>query len=280
MIVIKSPIDLEILLNKIRGNNKKIGFAATMGALHDGHISLIKRSKEENDTTVCSIFINPKQFNDSSDLEKYPRPIENDLILLKEVGADIVFLPDYNDIYPQNYIEPEINLSGLDNVLEGLTRPGHFKGVALVVKRLFECVNPDVAYFGQKDYQQTLVIKEIVKQFKIPSDIAVCSILREKNGLAMSSRNIRLSAEQRERASFIYKMLLQLKEDVKSLPLKEALNKAENILLKNEGVQIDYLTIVNQQTLVPEETLNLGKSSVALVVVDYFGVRLLDNIYL
>ena len=280
MIVIKSPIDLEILLNKIRGNNKKIGFVATMGALHDGHISLIKLSKEENDTTVCSIFINPKQFNDSNDLEKYPRPIENDLILLKEVGADIVFLPDYNDIYPQNYIEPEINLSGLDNVLEGLIRPGHFKGVALVVKRLFECVNPDVAYFGQKDYQQTLVIKEIVKQFKIPSDIAVCSILREKNGLAMSSRNIRLSAEQRERASFIYKMLLQLKEDVKSLPLKEALNKAENILLKNEGVQIDYLTIVNQQTLVPEETLNLGKSSVALVVVDYFGVRLLDNIYL
>lgn len=280
MIVIKSPIDLEILLNKIRGNNKKIGFVATMGALHDGHISLIKRSKEENDTTVCSIFINPKQFNDSSDLEKYPRPIENDLILLKEVGADIVFLPDYNDIYPQNYIEPEINLSGLDNVLEGLIRPGHFKGVALVVKRLFECVNPDVAYFGQKDYQQTLVIKEIVKQFKIPSDIAVCSILREKNGLAMSSRNIRLSAEQREQASFIYKMLLQLKEDVKSLPLKESLNKAENILLKNEGVQIDYLTIVNQQTLVPEETLNLGKSSVALVVVDYFGVRLLDNIYL
>lgn len=280
MIVIKSPIDLEILLNKIRGNNKKIGFVATMGALHDGHISLIKLSKEENDTTVCSIFINPKQFNDSNDLEKYPRPIENDLILLKEVGADIVFLPDYNDIYPQNYIEPEINLSGLDNVLEGLIRPGHFKGVALVVKRLFECVNPDVAYFGQKDYQQTLVIKEIVKQFKIPSDIAVCSILREKNGLAMSSRNIRLSAEQREQASFIYKMLLQLKEDVKSLPLKEALNKAENILLKNEGVQIDYLTIVNQQTLVPEETLNLGKSSVALVVVDYFGVRLLDNIYL
>lgn len=280
MIVIKSPIDLEILLNKIRGNNKKIGFVATMGALHDGHISLIKRSKEENDTTVCSIFINPKQFNDSNDLEKYPRPIENDLILLKEVGADIVFLPDYNDIYPQNYIEPEINLSGLDNVLEGLIRPGHFKGVALVVKRLFECVNPDVAYFGQKDYQQTLVIKEIVKQFKIPSDIAVCSILREKNGLAMSSRNIRLSAEQREQASFIYKMLLQLKEDVKSLPLKESLNKAENILLKNEGVQIDYLTIVNQQTLVPEETLNLGKSSVALVVVDYFGVRLLDNIYL
>lgn len=136
-----------------------------------------------------------------------------------------------------------------------------------------------MAYFGQKDYQQTLVIKEIVKQFKIPSDIAVCSILREKNGLAMSSRNIRLSAEQREQA-FIYKMLLQLKEDVKSLPLKESLNKAENILLKNEGVQIDYLTIVNQQTLVPEETLNLGKSSVALVVVDYFGVRLLDNIYL
>ena len=280
MIVIKSPIDLEILLNKIRGNNKKIGFVATMGALHDGHISLIKRSKEENDTTVCSIFINPKQFNDSNDLEKYPRPIENDLILLKEVGADIVFLPDYSDIYPQNYIEPEINLSGLDNVLEGLIRPGHFKGVALVVKRLFECVNPDVAYFGQKDYQQTLVIKEIVRQFKIPSVIAVCSIFREKNGLAMSSRNIRLSAEQRERASFIYKMLLQLKEDVKSLPLKEALNKAENILLKNEGVQIDYLTIVNQQSLVPEETLNLGKSSVALVVVDYFGVRLLDNIYL
>lgn len=280
MIVIKSPVDLEKILLKPRQENKKIGFVATMGVLHNGHISLIKRSKHENDTTVCSIFINPKQFNDPKDLEKYPRPIENDLRLLTEEGTDIIFLPDYNEIYPPNYIEPEINLLGLDTMLEGLIRPGHFKGVALVVKRLFECVKPDVAYFGQKDYQQTLVIKEIVRQFEIPTVIEVCSILREENGLAMSSRNIRLSAAAREKASFIYQVLLQLKADVKNLSLKEALKKAENTLLENEGVKIDYLTIVNPLTLVPLETLNKGESSLALVVVDYWGVRLLDNIYI
>ena len=280
MIVIKSPVDLENLLLKSRVDNKKIGFVATMGALHGGHISLIERSKIENDTTVCSIFINPKQFNNSNDLENYPKPIENDLKLLTEVGTDIIFLPNYDDIYPETYIEPEINLYGLDNVLEGLIRPGHFKGVALVVKRLFDCVKPDIAYFGQKDYQQTLVIKEIVKQFNIPTEVAVCNILRDENGLAMSSRNIRLNNEQREHASFIYNMLLQLKEDVKVLTIKDALIKAENVLLKEEGVQIDYLTIVNPQTLLPEESLTTENSSLALVVVNYFGVRLLDNIYI
>lgn len=280
MIVIKSPIDLNILLNKVRKEKKKIGFVATMGALHGGHISLIKRSKTENDTTVCSIFINPRQFNDLKDLEKYPRPIEQDIKLLTESGADILFLPESDDIYPNNYLEPAIDLEGLDNILEGAIRPGHFKVVALVVKRLFDCVKPDNAYFGQKDFQQTLVIKEVVKQFNIAIKIVICDIVREENGLAMSSRNVRLNAEQRKQAAFIYSMLLQLKKDAKTLPLEEAINKAKSDILKNEGVQLDYLTIVNPKTLIPMETLTEDNTSLALVVVNYFGVRLLDNIYI
>ena len=178
MIVIKAATELNHFLNGLKIKSKKIGFVATMGALHSGHISLIERSNRENDTTVCSIFVNPRQFNDPKDLEKYPRPIEKDILLLVKAGCNVLFIPDYEDIYSPNYVEPKINLEGLDTILEGAMRPGHFKGVALVVKRLFECVKPDAAYFGQKDYQQTLVIKQIVKEFKLPVKIVVTEIHR------------------------------------------------------------------------------------------------------
>ncbi|MFM9945404.1 MAG: pantoate--beta-alanine ligase [Bacteroidia bacterium] len=280
MIVIKSPFELDILLNRLRGSKKKIGFVATMGALHNGHISLIERSKSENDTTVCSIFVNPKQFNDVEDLEKYPRPIEADIKLLTESKTDILFLPSIQDIYPINYIELLINLNGFDNNLEGKLRPGHFQGVAQVVKQLFNFVKPDKAYFGQKDYQQTLVIKQIVKQFKLPLEIVICAILREENGLAMSSRNIRLTIEQRNKAEFIYKTLLDLKENIKIMSYNEAIEKGKESILKNEGAIVEYLTIVDAETLLPIESIKDIECAIAWVVVNYFGVRLLDNIYL
>jgi pantoate--beta-alanine ligase len=280
MIVIKAATELNHFLNGLKIKSKKIGFVATMGALHSGHISLIERSNRENDTTVCSIFVNPRQFNDPKDLEKYPRPIEKDILLLVKAGCNVLFIPDYQDIYSPNYVEPKINLEGLDTILEGAMRPGHFKGVALVVKRLFECVKPDAAYFGQKDYQQTLVIKQIVKEFKLPVKIVVTEIHREENGLAMSSRNIRLSYEQRNRAGFIYSALLQLKSNLKYLDINEALIKAKESILKEAGAKIEYLTIVEPDTLAPIEKIDQERSAIALVVVNYFGVRLLDNIYL
>lgn len=280
MIVLKSSQDLDFLLTKLRTGNKKIGFVPTMGALHKGHISLIERSKKENDTTVCSIFVNPRQFNDFNDLEKYPRPIENDIIMLTEANTDILFLPSYEDVYPANYDEQEINLDGFDNIIEGQVRPGHFKGVAQVVKRLFDCVRPHRAYFGQKDYQQTLIIKQIVKQFNLNIELRICEILRENNGLAMSSRNRRLNKEQFNNAGFIYRALLQLKEDTKIMPLNRAINNAKETILKTKGAQIEYLTVVDPQTLIELKTTTKDNPGIILVVVNYFGVRLLDNMYI
>ncbi len=280
MFLLKSTFDVDNLLNKYRNDNKKIGFVATMGALHKGHISLIERSKRENETTVCSIFVNPRQFNDSKDLENYPRPIENDINILIDAGCDLLFLPGEEDIYPANYQVPEIDLLRIASILEGASRPGHFKGVAIVVKRLFDCIKPDKAYFGQKDYQQTLVIKQIVKQFELPIEIVIGEIIREDTGLAMSSRNIRLSEENRSKAAFIYKTLLKLKSNVKYMPLPEAIEKAKVEILENEETKLEYLEVTNPATLLPLNAIPSDSNALALVVVNYFGVRLLDNIFL
>ena len=280
MFLLKSTFDVDNLLNKHRNENKKIGFVATMGALHKGHISLNERSKRENDTTVCSIFVNPRQFNETKDLENYPRPIENDIKVLIDAGCDLLFLPGADDIYPVNYSAPEIDLLSVAGILEGASRPGHFKGVAIVVKRLFDCVKPDKAYFGQKDYQQTLVIKQIIKQFYLPIEIVISEIVREDTGLAMSSRNIRLSEEHRNKAGFIYKTLLQLKSDVKNMPLHEAIEKAKAQILKNEETILEYLEVTDPETLMPLNAIPINGQVLALVVVNYFGVRLLDNIFL
>jgi pantoate--beta-alanine ligase len=278
MFLIKTTKDLETVLHKQRTGNKKIGFVATMGALHKGHVSLIERSKKENDTTICSIFVNPKQFNDKNDLLNYPRPIERDIIILEEAGCDALFLPEPEEIYPESYRDVSIELGALETVLEGAMRPGHFKGVALVVKRLFECVKPDRAYFGQKDFQQTLVIKELVKQFNLPIEIIVNDILREDNGLAMSSRNIRLNKEHKNNAGFIYRALQTLKDNVFKMSFSEAIEIASNEILKHEGTRIEYLEIVDAEKLDKMDEFLKGKKAVALIVVNYYGVRLLDNL--
>lgn len=278
MFLIKTTKDLEIILNKQRSENRKIGFVATMGALHNGHVSLLERSKVENDTTICSIFVNPRQFNDKNDLLNYPRPIEKDILMLEEAGCDALFLPDPDEIYPENYLDAPIDLGKLESVLEGAMRPGHFKGVAMVVKRLFECVQPNKAYFGQKDFQQTLVVKELVKQFDMPIEIVVNDILREDNGLAMSSRNIRLKNEQQQNAGFIYTALKNLNENVFKMPFSQAIEIATNEILQHEGTQIEYLEIVDTENLEKMEVLDKNRKAVVLIVVNYFGVRLLDNL--
>lgn len=278
MFLIKTTKDLEIILNKQRSENRKIGFVATMGALHNGHVSLLERSKVENDTTICSIFVNPRQFNDKNDLLNYPRPIEKDILMLEEAGCDALFLPDPDEIYPENYLDAPIDLGKLESVLEGAMRPGHFKGVAMVVKRLFECVQPNKAYFGQKDFQQTLVVKELVKQFDMPIEIVVNDILREDNGLAMSSRNIRLKNEQQQNAGFIYTALKNLDENVFKMPFSQAIEIATNEILQHEGTQIEYLEIVDTENLEKMEVLDKNRKAVVLIVVNYFGVRLLDNL--
>ena len=249
MLIVKTSSDLSDMLINRNVAKKQIGFVATMGALHRGHISLLERSKKENDTSVCSIFVNPRQFNDSNDLKNYPRPIENDIILLTEAGCDILFLPAAEEIYNADYIEPKIDLFGLESLLEGSSRPGHFKGVAVVVSRLFDCVKPDRAYFGQKDFQQTLVIKELVRQFNLPIEIVINDIVREESGLAMSSRNIRIPTDKLQKAGFIYDALLQLKQNVRKISINESLDIAKQEILKNKLTKIEYLEIVNPETL-------------------------------
>ncbi len=280
MIVLKSPIEINKRLNSFRERKNTIGFVPTMGALHKGHLSLIKRCKSENDITVCSIFVNPKQFNEAKDLDLYPRPIEKDIILLEQAGVDILFLPGNESIYPASYSQPFLNLNGLDNVMEGLARPGHFSGVAMVIERLFYYINPSKAYFGQKDYQQILVIQQILTQFSLDSELVICEIIRETNGLAMSSRNSRLTDEQLKNAGFLYESLLQLNMDVRTLPLSLAIQNAKKSMSHREGVKIEYLEIADRKTLNALETIDQNSEAIALIAVNYFGVRLLDNLFL
>lgn len=282
MHIIKSAIKLTHYLNEIRAHDKNVtlGFVPTMGALHEGHICLINESVIQNDITVCSIFVNPTQFGDKSDLEKYPKPIERDIDLLLASSCDILFLPEYDQIYPNDYIHKTYDLDGLEYKIEGASRPGHFQGVCNVVARFFEIIKPDNAYFGQKDFQQTVVIKRLVKLLQLSVKLHIVAIKREPNGLAMSSRNVRLSEKGRKNAAFIYKALVQIKEDALTMPLKDAMAKAKQFISAQKGTKIDYLLAVDSTTLEEVEVLEAEKEIAILTVVEYEGVRLLDNIIL
>lgn len=265
-------------LQKDKG--KTIGFVPTMGALHSGHIALAEKSISDGHYTFFSIFVNPKQFNDPKDLELYPRTIEKDLDMLYKCGMDAVYCPSPEDVFQSDYVDAQIQLGNLEHVLEGAMRPGHFIGVARVVKRLFEIVRPDHAYFGQKDYQQTAVIQKLIELCKFNVNMHICPIIREPNGLAMSSRNERLSPAGRKKAGFVYQALLQLKEDVKTLPLTVAIQTAKNEIMRHEGAVIEYLEVVDGIHLSPLKYIEESRKPVALVVVRYEEVRLLDNILL
>ena len=282
MHVIKTSETLIKHLNALRKNNPvvTIGFVPTMGALHAGHASLINTSVAENTVTVSSIFVNPTQFGEAADLETYPKPIENDIELLVEQGCDILFLPDYEDIYPDTYQQQEFPIDGLDHKIEGLSRPGHFQGVCNVLHRFFMLLSPTRAYFGQKDFQQTVVAQRLAAITNSSVEIRITPIYREPHGLAMSSRNIRLSKKGRQNAAFIYRAISQAKEDVKEMELHEAIAKATQFIKAQKGAHIDYLLAVDTATLDPVQTLDSANEIALLTVVEYEGVRLLDNIYL
>ncbi|NUM32289.1 MAG: pantoate--beta-alanine ligase [Bacteroidetes bacterium] len=277
MLQLKTVKELKKAIKFLQNSNSKSGFVPTMGALHLGHISLIERCKQENDTTICSIFINPLQFNDKNDLIKYPKTIEKDIEMLVNSGVDILFLPDANEVYPENFIPEKFDFNGLDSVFEGKLRPGHFNGVANVLKKLFEFVEPNNVYLGQKDFQQTLIVKKMVESLNLPIKINVCEIKREQNGLAMSSRNSRLSEENRTKAGFLFSILNQLKENVLTSDFSIALQQAKNMINSTENAELEYLEIVNRRNLTAFNNEFIKNESVILAAVNYCNVRLLDN---
>jgi len=260
--------------------NLSTGFVPTMGALHKGHISLVEMSLAENDITVVSIFVNPRQFNDKTDFEKYPRNLERDLKLLENVGCHVVFVPENDDIY-YNYNGFDMDFEGLDKIYEGEFRPGHFKGVVDIVYRLFDIVKPNNAYFGEKDFQQMAIIKLMVKQAKLPINIIACEIVRENSGLAMSSRNERLSAEQREIASNIYKTMLKVKENAKpnDYTLKW-ISFFEKEINKFPFLKYEYAAFCEPNTLKAVEKFEKNKDVRFLVAVWCDKIRLIDNLFL
>lgn len=279
MLLIKTSKELEQILDRHRQNGASIGFAPTMGALHLGHVSLVRQAKEHGQLAVCSIFVNPTQFDDKNDLAKYPRTIGQDIDLLVAAGCDVLFLPEPDEVYPADFdFGFELDLGTLDKTMEGAQRKGHFKGVVQVVKRLLKIVRPNSLYMGQKDFQQFTIIGHMIKVLQMPIELVVCPILREPDGLAMSSRNVRLSPEARQLAPMIYRALLQAKEDARTLTIPEIKSRFQEALNRPE-FSIDYFHICNPDTLVELQDIHDHPKPVAIVTVKLDGVRLLDNLF-
>jgi pantoate--beta-alanine ligase len=269
--------ELQQYLLQIKGLHKSIGLVPTLGALHKGHISLIEQAQKNNDVVVCSIFVNPTQFNDPKDLEKYPRTIEADIALLEQVNCDILFNPPVSEIYDDNE-QWHLEIGPMEQLLEGKSRPGHYQGVTQIVSKLFNIVNPDTAFFGQKDYQQFSVISKMVELLKMPVQLVMCPIKREADGLAMSSRNIHLTTADRQHSLVLSKTLNWVKENFNRSEIQQLKHKAELMISAEEGVELDYFEIADGETLLPanEDT----KTIVALVAAKVGKTRLIDNVLL
>jgi pantoate--beta-alanine ligase len=277
MFVFKTRSDLQAYLQSRREQGSEIGFTPTMGALHEGHLSLIQLSKRENDCSVCSIFVNPTQFNDPKDLEKYPRTPGKDLALLDSVGTDVVFMPLVEEIYPPDLdTSLHLELGQLDQVLEGEFRPGHFKGMAQVVKRLLDLVGPDSLYMGQKDFQQITIVGAMIRQLNLPVRLVRGDTLREADGLAMSSRNVRLSAENRAKAPVIYQTLQWAKNTLGSMGIQD-IEAAALQRLNIPDFRPEYFRIVRTDNL---QSGQKGDGLVACVACWSGDVRLIDNLIL
>ena len=270
-----------MLLKPFQEAKVKVALVPTMGALHKGHLSLIKVAQKQADIVVCSMFVNPTQFTDPKDLEKYPRPLEHDIQMLTDVGCNFVFMPTVKEMYP-SFPTPEswnIDLGPAEFLLEGQFRKGHYQGVTQIVKKLFDAVNPDIAFFGQKDFQQVLMIKQMVKNFNMPLQIVSCPIIREDDGLAMSSRNIHLSANDKKNALVLSKALAYVKANYSRLDIAELVEHAKKIINKTPGVELDYFTIADGETLLPLQNKEI-ENPVALVAAKVGETRLIDNILL
>lgn len=276
MQVFKTQIELKKKLNELKEKNQTIGFVPTMGALHMGHISLINYSKQQSDVTVCSIFVNPTQFNNAEDLAKYPKTPAEDIKLLEDAGCNILYMPTVDDVYPKNDTR-HFNFGYLDTILEGALRPGHFNGVGQVVSILLEVIQPHKAFFGSKDYQQVMVVKDLVKQLKLDVEIVACPILREIDGLAMSSRNTRLNEQERIISSLIPKMMQQANVIVKQRGIEEAKQFITQMVLTVSIMNLDYFEVCDANTLMPLSTFDPNIKTVSLIAVFVGKVRLIDN---
>lgn len=278
MIIFKKAKDLIKYLQKPQIIKGPIGFVPTMGALHEGHLSLIEESKKKTGTTIVSVFVNPTQFNNKEDLEKYPRSVSKDVLLLEEKSCDILFLPDEKEIYPDEQSKRKhFDLGYLENILEGKFRPGHFQGVCLVVERLLNMANPDFIFLGQKDFQQCLVIERLISILNKKIEVVICPTLREPGGLAMSSRNLRLNDEERNRASQLHAALAFIKNKISSVNFSILKNEAIE-KLENNGFKIEYLELASQKDL---EVLSecRPKENAVILIAAYLGdVRLIDNV--
>jgi len=270
--------EVEKYLLPLRNENRKIGFVPTMGALHDGHMSLVKVAKQQCDVVIVSVFVNPTQFNNPQDLKTYPRQEGKDIELLEENECDFIFLPTVDVIYPPNYQKIEVDLGFIGTTMEGAKRPGHFDGVVNVVSRLFKIIQPDIAYFGRKDFQQVAVIREMNKQLNFPIVIQTVDTKREETGLAMSSRNLRLNEQERQRAVIISETLLKGKELAKEFSPSETLEKMKAYFSKG-SLELEYLTIVHPDSLV-ELDQEWVPGATACIVAFCGDVRLLDNLEL
>ncbi len=279
MKIFKTIREAQEYIPEMKSQGKSVGFVPTMGALHQGHLSLLGRANLETDLTATSIFVNPIQFNNPEDLAKYPRTLESDIAKLEEMECDILFNPDVDEMYPEPVLD-RYDFGHLDKVLEGKYRPGHFNGVAVVVKKLFDVLTPDRAYFGMKDYQQLRIIQTMVEKFGLPVEIIPCATIRETDGLAMSSRNVRLSAHERSIAPAIYRILQDVKNKTGKISVVEAETWAINQLNKYEEIEVEYFKIVDAKSLLPVGDWNDVVSAVACTAAYLGNVRLIDNIIL
>ena len=279
MKVLKSKKTLIDYVERQREMGKKIGFAPTMGALHEGHLSLYKAAKKENDEVISSIFVNPTQFNNPDDFQKYPKTLEKDLELLEKAGVDAVYVPNVEEMYPDGLNSKKYDFDGLENEMEGKYRPGHFDGVGTIVEELFRQVQPHNAYFGEKDYQQLAIIKKMVEKTKLPVKIHGVPTLREEDGLAMSSRNVRLTETQRKEATIIYETLVKAKEWFNVISLEEIKQKVTDIF-RNSNFELEYFVIADEETLKEANAIDEDKEYRAFIVAYADTVRLIDNMHL
>lgn len=277
MLVVETINQLHAFLAAVRSEGKSIGLVPTMGALHEGHASLVERCVKENDVTVVSVFVNPTQFNDKGDLERYPRTLEADCALLSALGTDCVFAPTVEEVYP----EPDtrvFDFAPLDKVMEGVYRPGHFNGVAQIVSKLFMYVEPTRAYFGEKDFQQLAIIREMVRQEGFALEVVGCPIVREADGLALSSRNTLLTPEQRVTALAISKALFESVKYAETHSLAETKQMVEQAIADTEGLELEYYEVVDGNTLQPVAAWDEADYIVGCITVYCGKVRLIDNI--
>lgn len=281
MLIFDTQEAIRAHLKSIITDKTSIGFVPTMGALHLGHLSLMKESLQQNSFTIVSIFVNPTQFNNPEDLAKYPRTLESDIEKIKTISTEIVvFAPSVSDIYENQIHSEHFDFDGLENQMEGKFRPGHFDGVGTIVRRLFEIITPTRAYFGEKDFQQLQIIRKMVQKNNLPVEIIQCPIYRESNGLAMSSRNERLTPKEREEAAVIFQTLKKVKADFNQKSQAEITTWVHDVFEKNPSITLEYFQIADEATLLPSENQQNNYKYRAFIAVFINNIRLIDTISL